>query len=772
MTISAGPRSFVASVFAVMTLAMPAPRAAAAPVVAKTKTAAAVTVTDNGRSWTLDNGIVKATINKYSGTMTSLVYHGINTMGGGGYWEQTPQDAPQLTDTVTINPAANGGARAEVAVKGVTGGTVMLTPGAPGGGTYCNLEIRYALGRGDSGIYAYAIFSHPTNYGAMGVGESRYITKLNHTFNWISVDADRNMLECTPQDWGNGVVIHAKEQRILSTGYYKNSVEHKYSYTAVQYKVPAFGWSSTKDHIGVWFINPTIEYLSGGASKQELVCHFDANDDPDPIILDYWRGTHFGGGAQCSIAPGENWSKVIGPIFVYVNSLSSFKTPSKTDLATLAATAGNPTVPTAWKDNATALWLDALAQAKSEKARWPYDWVNGVDYPHKNERATVSGQLVLDDPQAKTTKLPHLTVGLAHVDYTNSFGRGGGFRGGTNGFGGGRGGFGRGGGGGTNGFAGGRGGFGFGGGTNGFGGRGGFGFGGGSRVVDWAHDAKFYEFWADGSKNGQFTIPNVRPGTYTLHAFADGVLGEFAATNITVSAGQSLDLGKLDWKPVRYGKQVWEIGYPDRTADKFYKGDGSNYWLWGWPVRYGDLFTNDITYTMGKSDYHKDWFFEEVPHALSDAWKNPAAKDPLNQRFGWMKAGTPGEDMWRTIGRGRATTWTIKFNMTKSSKGQATLRVALAGADGFGGLAISVNGQSVGTIRPIATEALRYNTDKGVWHEYTQAFDAALLKKGGNEMQLTVPAGELTSGVVYDYLRLELDENHNSDDASLALSKL
>jgi len=34
----------------------------------------------------------------------------------------------------------------------------------------------------------------------------------------------------------------------------------------------------------------------------------------------------------------------------------------------------------------------------------------------------------------------------------------------------------------------------------------------------------------------------------------------------------------------------------------------------------------------------------------------------------------------------------------------------------------------------------------------------ALLKPGENQMQLTVPAGEVTSGVVYDYLRLELDE--------------
>ena len=578
----------------------------------------------------------------------------------------------------------------------------MLTPGAPGGGTRCDIEVRYALSRGESGIYAYAIFSHPAAYGAMGVGESRYITKLNHTFDWISVDADRNMLQCSPQDWGTGVVVHAKEQRILSTGVYKNSVEHKYSYNAVQYKIPAYGWSSTKDHVGVWFINPTIEYLSGGASKQELVCHFDANNNPDPIILDYWRGTHYGGGATCDIAAGESWSKVIGPIFVYCNALADPKIPSQANLATLSATGGNPTVPPAWKENATVLWQDALDQAKKEKARWPYDWVSGVDYPHKEQRGNVTGQFVLNDPQAATTKLPNLTVGLAHPDYPG-------------------------------------------------GGR-----GGGGGKVDWAHDAKFYQFWNDGSEDGKFTITNVRPGVYTLHAFTDGVLGEFAQANVTVAAGKTVDLGKINWQPVRYGKQVWEIGYPDRTGGKFYKGDGENYWLWGWCVRYGDLFPNNVTYTIGKSDYHKDWFFEQVPHELSDAWKNPAAKDPLNQRFGWVKTAAPGEDLWRTIGRGRATTWTVKFNMDKTSPGRAALRMALAGADGSGGLAVAVNGRSVGVIRTTATNALRYNTNKSVWQEHTLEFDAALLKQGENQMQLTVPAGEVTSGVVYDYLRLEL----------------
>ena len=114
--------------------------------------------------------------------------------------------------------------------------------------------------------------------------------------------------------------------------------------------------------------------------------------------------------------------------------------------------------------------------------------------------------------------------------------------------------------------------------------------------------------------------------------------------------------------------------------------------------------------------------------------------------------------MWRDWGRGRETTWTIKFNMDKAPKGQATLRISLGGSDG-GGLSVGVNGKDAGHVRTISTNALRYNTDRGVWREYSQPFDAALLKAGENEMTLTVPAGDLTSGVCYDYLRLELKED-------------
>jgi len=736
------------------------------PKVAKVTVNAPVTLTDNGDTWTMDNGIVKMSLLKRNGNLTSLVYHGVEVLTRGQYWEQVPSGT--VTARVTIDPASNGGERAEVSVKGVyngnntpppfeggapgasPGGAPSAAPGAgarggrgggasgaggpgtaagapggagragvggaPRGSVGLDIETRFTLERGISGFYTYAEYTHKASYPAAGEGESRFILEsMNRTFDWLSVDNDRNMLMSSALGGpgGRGITIHAKEQSIYTGGIYKNSVEHKYTYNAVMYKLQAWGWSSTKDHIGVYFINPSNEYIGGGAEKLDLIDHLTGT------ILDYWTSGHYGGGAGNHIPTGEDWKHVVGPIFVYFNALDNPKEPAQADLDKFTASYGSgmPAVPQVWHDNALALWNDAVAKSKEVKAAWPFDWVQDMDYPKKDGRSTVTGQLVLNDPQAAKKTLPHLTVGLSHPNYPGT--------------------------------------------GSAYEQRGGNG-----NIVTWAHDGDYYQFWTDGSEDGRFTIANVRPGKYTLHAFADGVLGEYAKTNITVEAGKKIDLGKLDWQPVRFGKQIWEIGYPDRTADKFFKGDGANYWLWGWGLRYSLLFPNDITYTIGKSNPAKDWFFQEVPHSTTTAWLNPDAKDPKNQRFGWVAIPATTDDPWPQWGKGRATTWTVKFNMPKASTGQAILRIALAGADGgngttpsaAGSLNIGVNGKDVGGIHPVATNALRYNTDKGVWYQYIVKFDASLMKAGENEMTFTVPAGDVTTGVVWDYVRLELND--------------
>jgi rhamnogalacturonan endolyase len=732
----------------------------ALPRVEKAAVNAPVTLTDNGDSWTLDNGIVKLTILKRNGNPTSLVYNGVEILTHGPtYWEQTPTGA--VTASVTIDPATNGGERAEVSVKGVNPGNPNA-PSPPGGpqpglgaprvqggasraggaaggaraggqgagqgggqggglggprGGGMDIETRYTVERGTSGFYTYAQYTHHASYPRAGEGESRFILQdLNPTFDWRSVDKDRNQLESNaPEE----LTVHAKEQALFTTGLYKNSIEHKYSYNAPMYKLQAWGWSSTKDHMGVYFINPSTEYIVGGPERLDLIDHFSApgSGSYQPIILDYWTSGHYAGGANNSIPAGEEWTHVVGPIFVYLNHLADAKDPTPAALDKLQASYGSgmPAVPQVWHDNAMALWEDAVAKSKEVKAQWPYSWVEGMDYTHKDGRGTVTGQLVLDDPQATSKRLPNLNVGLTYANYVGNATP----RAGT------------------------------------------------GNIVTWPHDGDHYQFWTVGSEDGRFSIANVLPGTYTLRAFANGVLGEYDRTaQVTVEAGKAVNLGKLDWQPVRYGKQVWEIGYPDRTGDKFFKGDSDNYWLWGWGLRYAGLFPNDITYTVGKSDYHKDWFFQEVPHSTTTAWLNPAAKDPYNQRFGWVAIPADKADPWREWGQGRATTWTVKFTMPKTTQGTAVLRIALAGADGGNGntpsapgsLGIGVNGETVGTLHPVATNALRYNTDKGVWYQYAQKFDATLLKPGENEMTFTVPAGDVTTGVVWDYLRLELND--------------
>ncbi len=336
--------------------------------------------------------------------------------------------------------------------------------------------------------------------------------------------------------------------------------------------------------------------------------------------------------------------------------------------------------------NPQTMFDDAKAQQKKQAAAWPYDWVAGVDYPRATERATVRGQLALTDPLAPGgAKMSNVRVGLTAAAWQSPLPPGP---------------------------------------------------GGVSRVVDWQQDAKHYQFWVRAADDGRFEVPNVRPGTYTLRAFADGVLGEFAQADVKIGSGR-VDLGRIAWTPVRHAKQLWDIGIPNRNGSEFFKGE--SYWEPQIPLDYAKLFPSDVNFIVGKSDFRKDWFFQQVPHN-----ENPNA-----QPGGFNGITTPG----------RATPFAVTFDLASPARGRAVLRVALCGTQ-TRHLDVTVNDLPAGTLTLGPSDgAVTRHGRQGLWYERALAFDAALLKSGTNVLKIILPAGQISAGILYDYVRLELDES-------------
>jgi rhamnogalacturonan endolyase len=637
-----------------------------------------VTVIKQADTYTLANGYVTAIIQKQSGLLSSLQYHGVELLDHahkgdrGGYWSSAGSGrvGGRHAAVIRIDPADNGGQRAEISCR------LFNDPAAPDG--CLDADYRYALGRGDSGLYVYAVLEHKAGYPAFSLGEARYCLKLNPAvFDYLSIDADRQRHMPSGYDWDHGAPLNMKEARRLTTGIHQGEVEHKYDYSAVLAETPAYGWSSTHQLVGLWLVNPTIEYVGGGPTKAELTGHLDVNPGGAPTLLNMWLGSHYGG-TSVAVAQDETWVKVVGPFLLFCNS------------------GANP----------EAMWHDALARATNETAAWPYAWMREAHYPLAADRANVTGHLTISDPGAPGLKMSNLWVGVTAPDYPAADSAPARQK------------------------------------RNGL-----------PSFVDWQRDAKFYQFWTRGDDHGRFTIRNVRSGRYTLHAIADGVLGEFALTNVVVTNGQSLEFGDLIWTPTRYGRTVWEIGVPDRTAREFRHGD--HYWQWGLYFNYPREFPNDVNFVVGQSDWRRDWNYVQPPR-FEDATNNLNSAD--DQTF----ADHAAAEARAGHGKVRGTTWSIRFEMPQDGRGRATLRLAFCGTHQGCHVELLVNDQSVGDTGSLpATSAMQRDGIRAYWTEKPLAFDGHRLTAGWNSIKLVSHANSWSQGVMYDYLRLELNDSAN-----------
>ncbi|KAI8536469.1 hypothetical protein RHMOL_Rhmol10G0259300 [Rhododendron molle] len=259
------------------------------------------------------------------------------------------------------------------------------------------------------------------------------------------------------------------------------------------------------------------------------------------------------------------------------------------------------------------------------------------------------------------------------------------------------------------------------------------------------HDAKSqgYQFWTQADRKGNFMIKGIRPGLYNLFAWVPGVIGDYKyGPSVKVASGSNIRLSNLVYEPPRTGPTLWEIGTPDRVAAEFFVPDPKpalenhlydrfdkfrQYGLWN---RYAEIYPRqDLVYTVGVSNYSRDWFFAHVTRHEGD-------------------------------GKYTAATWKVLFEIKAVNRaGNYTLRVALASAN-EAELQVRVNDESgppifstglIGKDNAIARHGIH-----GLYWLYGIVIPGFQLYEGRNTIFLTQSRGSGPfKGLMYDYIRLE-----------------
>ncbi len=337
---------------------------AALSLLARAADPAPVTARETPAAIILDNGILTLSFDKKYACINSIVYHDAPgkslELGDGGraavYWDAnaTPDKLPPDRPDKPLPKA--GYFQPFQALNRIT---LTATPdmaditidAGPSEWFPFHGQFHYVLRRGDSGFYVYTHLAHGPGMPAVNDAQVRCVIRAENQgkiFTDEIIDADRqgpppsSKQLSTPQD--------ATYRLADGTAY------TKYQMAEFVSRFSAYGFAG--HDIGLWMTWPSTESCNGGPFKQELTVQIDN------VMQALFQGQHYGA-AGVHLADDEPWSKIYGPIFVYVNQGG---------------------------DGAT-LWRDAQKQAASQQAQWPYAWLENADYPLN--RGSADGRILL-----------------------------------------------------------------------------------------------------------------------------------------------------------------------------------------------------------------------------------------------------------------------------------------------------------------------------------------------------------------------------------------
>ncbi|XP_038715579.1 rhamnogalacturonate lyase-like [Tripterygium wilfordii] len=238
-----------------------------------------------------------------------------------------------------------------------------------------NIDKRFVMLGNSSGFYTYGIYNRLKGWPAFELDNTRIAFKLRKDiFHYMAISDSRQRYMPLPDDRSpeRGQALAYPEAVLLVNPVepeFKGEVDDKYQYACESKDIGVHGWISNDTGIGFWQISPSNEFRSGGPFKQFLNSHVG------PTNLGIFHSTHYAGPDMIiKFEDGEQWKKVYGPIFIYVNSLSERN--------------GNVT---------SKLWEDAKEQLNKEGQSWPYSFLASEDFPKSNQRGNINGRLLVED---------------------------------------------------------------------------------------------------------------------------------------------------------------------------------------------------------------------------------------------------------------------------------------------------------------------------------------------------------------------------------------
>lgn len=229
---------------------------------------------------------------------------------------------------------------------------------------------------------------------------------------------------------------------------------------------------------------------------------------------------------------------------------------------------------------------------------------------------------------------------------------------------------------------------------------------------DWQAQSEGYIFSERTDGRGNFTLRNVRSGTYTLYAFGGNNMKELRRDGIKIEKNKTLDLRTIKWASENAsGKTIWQIGTADRKTTGFkYSRHKRVYGLF-------DSVTANLDFTIGRSKENTDWYYAQTKPGL----------------------------------------WNVHFNLKKKLSDTLVLSIAIAGAAKAPVLDILVNGVKTGVLNHLGNDAGIYRSAvAGGYYQLKQiSFPAALLHDGANTIGLQLADCKRGGGIMYDAVRLQ-----------------